>query len=76
MVVSVHYGFDFVHLVNSTIIWFEDQDIIVRNQLGFIILVRSDAKVAQVFAHVNAGPVLVHLNLTGEVGERHTMSVP
>ena len=76
MVISVHYSFDLVHIDCFAVLWLEDQDIVVRNQLGFIIFVRSDAEVAQVFAHIDTGPVLVLVNLTGKIGERHTVSVP
>lgn len=75
VVVSVHGSIDLSHFLYFAVLWLENQNIVVANELSFIILIRSDSKIAKIFSHIDTSPIFVGGNLTGQESQRHTMSI-
>ena len=75
MVVSVHHSVDLSHFAQLAGFWLENQDVVVTDELGLIFFIRSDSEVANIFSDIDTAPVFVLVDVTGKIGERHTMGV-
>lgn len=66
---------DFWYSVGLADTWLKNEDILVFDHLGLILFVRPDSEVAEVFGNVDALPVLVIWDKSGEIRQRHTVHI-